>query len=102
VFWGINTLEAIGRGIIRDTYNIGSSTLSRETRGFGYYEGYILGYFSLASSYNIGVLILRYLLSSRNLASSSLSFSSLSSLDKLSLVISSLSLEVTPSISRLS
>jgi hypothetical protein len=85
-----------------DTHSIGSSTLSRETRGFSYYKGYILGYFSLASSYNIGVLILRYLLSSWNLASSSLSFSSLSSLNKLSLVISSLSLEVTSFISRFS
>jgi hypothetical protein len=95
-------LEAIGRDTIWDTCSVGSSTLDRETRGFGCYKGYIVGCFSLARFYRVGVLILRYLLSFWNLASRSLSFSSLSSLDKLSLVISSLSLEVTPSILYLS
>jgi hypothetical protein len=91
-------LKTIERGTIRDTCSVSSSILGRETRGFGCCKSYIVGYFSLARSYRIGVLILKYLLSSSNLASRSLSFSFLSSLDKLSLIISSLSLEVTPSI----
>ena len=64
MFWGINILEAIGRGTIQDTRSMGSSTLDRETRGFSYYKGYIVDCFSLARSYRIGVLILKYLLSS--------------------------------------
>ena len=96
VFWDFVIISAIRRGTTQEAYSVDSSFFSSKASSFSYYISSSIASFSLVVLFRAKTQILRNLLSSLNPASTFLSFSPSSFLDKLSLVINCLFLVLTP------